>query len=558
MPFFRFGSYRWATASDVNAFFAFLLDAVVNLFVLSALLQIFDFPVDIINQRIIPGAIVGIVVGNGLYVWLGFRNAVRSGHHQITAIPLGLDLTTTVGFTLSVLVPIFLGLRAELGDARLAGEITWYVGMAATMWMGVVKLICSGIARFIQRSIPVAALVGSMFGIAIVWLGANAIMGIFEMPHIGLIALVVMIYSLIGGRDLPFKLPGAVVAIILSTIAYYVMGWSGALEGLGYGFAMPDLSGTGLSLPVPTLAGFEEFGGRALNYLAIIVPLGVLIAASSINITAAAKLVGDDYDPGQVIRIDAAATIVSALFGGVIQTTPYFGHTTYKRMNARVGYSAAAAALLLIVGVLGVMNALIALVPAAAIKPILIVVASDIVRLCFGSIPKDHGPAVAFATMPAILNFTYVKVSALYETISGALNGTQYNLASIVPAQWMAEYVLLGALARGYILTGLLWASIVVFLVDRQLLKASFMLVLSSLFAFFGVIHSVLGSSSLYLPWKLSVASEGGLTPGALAIPFGFASGYLIAALVALVLYWGQGWGHDREENNRSEGQGRE
>jgi len=546
--------YRPSTFNDVNAFFAFLLDAVVNLFVLSALLQIFGFPQDLIDNRIIPGAIVGIVAGNLLYVWLGYRRAKKTGNHDITAIPLGLDLTTTVGFTLSVIGPLFLMLEGQLGDPAEAGRIAWYVGMASTIWMALVKLGASYVGGFIQRTIPIAALVGSMFGIAIVWLGANAIMGIFELPHIGLIALVVMIFALIGGRALPFNMPGAVVAIGLSTLVYYGLGLSGGLDALGYSFQAPSMQGTGLGLPAPTLGWTSEFFGLSLNYMAIIIPFGVLIAASSINIVAAAKLVDDDYQPGNVIRVDAAATAISAMFGGIIQTTPYFGHATYKRMGARIGYSAAAAGLLLVGGLLGVISILIDIIPSAAIKPILIVVASAIVRLGFGSIPKDHGPAVMFATMPAIINYCYVNVSTLFGHVNNALAPVRQGLdgartaagqlvdtstlhvAQMVPAHWMNEYILLGAMARGYILTGLLWATIVVFLVDREHLKAVLMLMIASACSYFGVIHSVMENSAIYLPWQLHASMEG-LQPGALGLPQIFAGSYFLAAMVVLVLY---------------------
>jgi len=534
MASFIMGNYRWATRHDINAFFTFILDAIVNLFVLSALLQLFNFPQDIINQRIIPGAIIGIVVGNGLYAWLGYRLAKKTGKHEVTAIPLGLDITTTVGFSMAVLIPLFLGLKNELGDAHLAGEITWIVGMAGTLWIGLVKVASSFFGGFIQRSIPIAALIGTMFGIAIVWLGANAFMGIFEMPHVGLIALVVMTYSLISGHQLPFKMPGSVVAIVAGTAVYYIAGMTGILDGFGYGYTTPDLSATGISLPNFTLMGFEEVVGRAMNYLAIIVPLAILVSASCINVSAATNLVGDDYRARDVIRIDATATIVSALFGGVIQTTPYLSHATYKRMEGRIGYSVGVTVALLFAGIFGLVNVLLAFIPSAVIKPILIVVASDIIRLSFSSIPKEHSPAVGFAIMPAILNFAYVKLSVLYQHAETAMQNMGAQITTVLPQQWLSEYVLLGVMARGYILTSLLWAATVVFIIDKKLVKAALMLGICSLFSYFGVMHSVLPSSSVYLPWQLDASS---LSEQSLLIPVGFATGYLIAMFVVITLH---------------------
>ena len=40
---------------------------------------------------------------------------------------------------------------------------------------------------------------------------------------------------------------------------------------------------------------------------------------------------------------EGLATIVGALFGGVIQSTPYIGHPAYKAMGARSAYTLATA-----------------------------------------------------------------------------------------------------------------------------------------------------------------------------------------------------------------------
>ena len=526
-------------SGDINAGFAFLLDCVVNLFVLSALLSIFGFPLEIIQTRIIPGALVGIVVGILLNVHMAYRIAKETGNPNITAMPIGLDMPTTVGITLTLLGPLFLILKSELGNAEEAATIVWYVGMASTIWMGLIKFGLSFFGSTIQRLLPISALLGAMMGVAIVWLGANAILGVFTTPEVGLIALAVLIYALIAGLRVPGALPGAVAAILLGTLVFYVMGAAGLMPG----FAWPQVDGLALYMPIPSFGGVDELFGRSLFYMAIIVPFALLITVSTINLTAGANLLGDDLKSGELIRVDAGATIIGAIFGSVVQTTPYFGHATYKRLGAHRVYALGVAAVLAVGGVLGVIGFLIKVLPDAAIKPILIVVACDIVRLAFKGVQVQHSPAVAFAIMPAILNFAFVKVSELMRHVDTGIKELQSAVASLneaaqqvitqaaafIPADWLQGYIILGALSRGYILTGLLWAAVVAFVIDRQLMRSAFVLVLSAALSLFGVIHSVLPNSAIYFPWQLEVSN-----PQVAELPYRLAAGYLLAGLTIL------------------------
>lgn len=533
-------------SGDINAGFAFLLDCVVNLFVLSALLSMFGFPMEIIQTRIIPGALVGIVVGILLNVRMARRIARETGNPNVTAMPIGLDMPTTVGITLTLLGPLFLILKSELGNAEEAATIAWYVGMASTIWMGLIKFGLSFFGSTIQRLLPLSALLGAMMGVAIVWLGANAILGVFTTPEVGLIALAVLIYALIAGFRVPGALPGAVAAILLGTLVFYILGAAGLLHG----FTWPQVDPMALYVPVPSFGGVDELFGRSLFYMAIIVPFALLITVSTINLTAGANLLGDDLKSGELIRVDAGATIIGAIFGSVVQTTPYFGHATYKRLGAHRVYALGVAAVLAVGGVLGVIGFLIKVLPDAAIKPILIVVACDIVRLAFKGVEVRHSPAVAFAIMPAILNFAFVKVSQLMSHVETGIERLQNAAASLneaaqqvitqatafLPADWLQGYILLGALSRGYILTGLLWAAVVAYIIDRQLMSAAYVFFLSAVLSLFGVIHSVLPNSAIYFPWQLEVSDQ-----QVAELPYHLAAGYLLAGLTILAFAFAAG-----------------
>lgn len=510
---------------EINAGFAFFLDCVVNLFVLSAILIGFGFPQDVLFIKIIPGCIAGLVIGNLLYAHLCRQVRKEYGIDTVTAIPLGLDMPTTVGMCVTVYGPLFLMLKDGQGAAS-AAEVVWYTGMAITIWMAGLKAILSFYGHWIERVFPRSALIGSIVGISVVWLGAAAFMGVFTLPEIGLVSMVIMGYALIAGHRLPFNMPGAVMAIVAATVIYYGIALFGNIDG----YVIPETRAITPAFPMLQYQWYTEIFGLSLNYIAVFVPLSILVAASAVNITVSAKMIGDPYDAKKVIQRDALATLATGLFGGVIQTTPYFGHTTYKRMGGGWLYSTGVAGVLLLGGFSGLIAYLIGILPEASFKPILIVVAADIVRISYAGIDSKYAPSIFFAIMPAILNFTHVTVGDLLRTVEMGLAKTNVAIGTVVSASWFDSYTLLGALSRGYVLTGILWATVIAFLIDRRTKAATLVLAISGVMAMFGIIHSILPSSAMYLPWELD--------DGGLAMRLGWS--YFIAAFVCLLIGLGQ------------------
>lgn len=502
-------------SADINAGFAFFLDVVVNMFVLAnILLFAFNFPNEIVFGRIIPGAIAGILFGNIVCIWFAKKTARETGNEALTSIPLGIDLPTVFGMCFFILGPVYL-MNVEMLGSIEAAEKAWIIGMASTLWMAVIKLGLSYFARAMQHELPQMALVGAMAAIATVWLGAEAIYGVFELPEVGIVSLIIMAYALIAGRQLPFNMPGAVIAILGGTALYYILAFAGAGDSYVVNQA-PDLIP---AFPMPTLEGPMAIFGDVTNYLGIILPFALLIAASSVNVVAGARVIGDTYDASKIVRIDSAATAVSALFGGVVQTTPYFGHATYKRMGARVNYAIGSVSVITIGGFLGVIAFASQMIPAAVLKPILVVVACDIMRLAFSSGDARHAPALLFAVVPGILNYTHTKVSELYGKLGAS---AQQALGS----DWIAGYNLLGAMSKGYILTSIIWAAMIVWIIDNRLMRAAMAAIVAALCTEVGIIHSVSPTGGMYLPW--AIGDLGGLE----ALPHRLAAGYLIAGLM--------------------------
>src|SRR5512136_1106269 len=136
--------YQWFAIGDINGFFGLMFDNVTVLsFLAGVLVFAFGFPADIVYSRMFPGTAFGVLFGDLVYTWMAFRLARRTGSRTVTAMPLGLDTPSTIGLALVVLGPAFVSLKAGGMEPREVALMTWYIGMATMVMMGLVKLVLS-------------------------------------------------------------------------------------------------------------------------------------------------------------------------------------------------------------------------------------------------------------------------------------------------------------------------------------------------------------------------------------------------------------------------------
>ncbi len=496
-------NYPWFVLGDLNAFFGLLLDNVANLVVLTGILAgVFGFPARFVFTHMIPGTALGVLVGDLVYTWMAHRLARRTGRSDVTAMPLGLDTPSTIGIAFVVLGPVY----AETHDPM----ITWQVGMATMIFMGVIKLGFSFAGRFIQKMVPQAGLLGSLAGIGVALLGVLPLMKLFKLPVVGMVAFGLVLYTLVARLKLPWrlgKLPGAAAAVLLGTAIYYLLGECGLL---GAAYKLPELT-FAFTPPVPTL-GFVAGLSRAVDFLPIAIPFGLLTIVGGINVTESARVAGDDYNTRDILLTEALATLVAGLAGGVAQSTPYIGHPAYKAMGGRAGYTLACGLFIGIGGALGFVSSLAAAIPEAAVVPILIFVGLEITSQTFTVCPRAHYPAVALAILPSLAYLVLIQ----WKLLLGADT-------TVLPADQATDFAAWSALGNGFILTAMLWGAMGAHLIERRLWQAAVFLIICAAFSLIGVIHSIIPNGNLYLPWTIA----GGLS-------WRIAAGYTVFAAILL------------------------
>jgi len=467
-------------AGDLNGFLGLALDNITQLVILASLLiGVFKFPADLVLQRMVPGTALGVLAGDLAYTWLAVRLMRRTGRGDVTAMPFGIDTPTLFAMVFGVLGPVMLA----TGDPVLA----WQVGMAATVAIGVAKLGLAFGGDWARRVVPRAALLGSIAGIAILLIAFLAMLKIMRDPPVGLVALIVLLLALFGRVRMPFGLPGALASALAGTLIF----WGRAWLDLGPG-AMINAGPLRAALPWPTL-GWIDALSATLPYLSIALPFALVTTIGGIDNTESAAAAGDEYRTRDILLTEAAATILAGCCGGVVQNTPYIGHPAYKAMGARGGYTLATGIVIGVGAAAGVLSLLVAVLPEAAIAPILVFIGLEITAQGFLATPQRHGAAVAL---------TFVPVAAAVVLIE---TGTLFSALGATPAALGGEaalgYQALLLLGNGFILTAVLWGWALASIIDGRLGTTGGLFVVASLAALFGAIHSPLATGALFWPW---------------------------------------------------------
>jgi AGZA family xanthine/uracil permease-like MFS transporter len=511
--------YDWFVLGDINGFFGLAFDNFTVLSFLAGILIFgFQFPADIIYKRMFPGTAFGVLVGDLIYTWMAFRLAKRTGNPTVTAMPLGLDTPSTIGLALTVLGPAFIALKAQGMAPQDAAMMTWYIGMATMVFIGLLKLILSFAGSWVQRVVPQAGLLGSLAGIGLVLLGYLPIVEIFGLPVIGMVSLGIILYAVVARIRLPKSFPGVFAAVLIGCGLYYTLGPLG-LAGGTYTVPSPELH---FGLPMPSL-DFLKGLGQAVKYLPIAIPFGLLTVIGGINVTESARVAGDEFNTRDILLTEAVATLVAGVCGGVAQSTPYIGQPAYKQMGSRAGYTLLTGLFIGVGGILGYVGFIVELIPRAVIAPILVFVALDIICQAFTAIPHRYAPAVAFSFFPIVARLVQIELSnpdfVPIDRFQQLLTGTGARLPDLLVTV---------ALGNGFVLTAMLWGAFLAKLIDRQLKSASLYLLICAGLTFFGVIHSALPEGNMYLPWSLPELAR--------RIPYQFTTAYLVLAVMLIAL----------------------
>jgi len=515
----RHAPYRWASPGDLNAFFGLSIDNLaVLVLTVSLLATVFGYPAQFALSHLVPGTAVGVVVGDLIFTAMAFQLARRTGRGDITAMPLGLDTPSTFGMVFFVIGPAFAEAVAGGMDQEAAARRAWHIGMCSIVASGVFKLACAFVAGPVRRLVPRAALLGSLTAIALALITFLPLLEIFASPLAGLVALGIILASLTAHVPFPFKIPGALAALVVGGLIQFLGQRAGWIPDGGHLAIDPAAA----LWPTEWLAAFRcewlEAWPFTVKYLPIVIPFALATVVGGIDCTESAAAAGDEYDTGRVIGVEAIATIVAGACGGVIQTTPYIGHPAYKAMGGRAAYTLLTAAFIGLAGLTGTFAYLYQILPGPALVPILVFVGLEITSQSFHATPQRHYPAVALACVPALAALAKI------ETDKVLAAGARPD------ALLSRELFSLQIISAGFIVTSVLWAGMLTALLDRRLRRAAGWSLAAAAGTLCGVIHSPFKDGRLFLPWAIGELPAEAAGRGPLQLAAAYA---LLAALYA-------------------------
>jgi AGZA family xanthine/uracil permease-like MFS transporter len=526
--------YRWAAPGDINAFFGLMLDNVAGLLLAVGLLsEVFAFPAEFSLRHMVPGTAIGVLVGDLLLTILAFHVARAKGRNDLTAMPLGLDTPSTFGMVFFVLGPAFLDARQHL-PVEAAAERAWHIGVCSIFLSGLFKLGCAFGSGWVRRVVPRAGLLGSLAAIALVLISFLPMLEIARVPAAGFAALAVILTALVARLHLPMRVPGALAGLAIGGVIYFGMYATGTLGTSLEGPAYPRVW-----FPSEWLAAFRcEWLGAlddSIPYLPIVIPLALATVVGGIDCTESAAAVGDEYHTGTIVGVEAVATILAALCGGVIQTTPFIGHPAYKAMGGRAAYTLATALFVGAAGTVGFFSELYAVIPKAAVFPILVFIGLEITSQSYHATPQRHYPAVALACVPAMAALVMAFADRLLPLALGGPSASAADLDQLAARDPVLAKDLqtVRMLSAGFIITSLLWSAALASIIDRRLGRAGCYLFVAAVLSLFGVIHSPLKGSPMVVPWTADSFPR--IAAG--QTPICMAGGYAVAAVILL------GWG---------------
>ena len=496
---------RLFKAEDVGGVVYSFVGNLVNYIIIIYALQGIGWTDDIIYGRVVPGLSIGLMASGFIYAYMGRKLAKRTGRTDVTALPSGVSTPAMFVYLYGVIYP--------LHYAGLSPEECWTAAVAACFLGGFIELIGGFVGPFIRRIIPRAAMLGAVAGIGLVWMATVGLFEVYHDPILGMPVLIIAIIGLIGGDVFKKKIPMLLVSVVFGVVYAICLGRV-QIDTSTVGVVIPYFSGANI------LAGFKLI----VPYLGVIIPIEVYNFIETMDNVESAIAAGDDYNVGHAQIADGCCTMLSALFGGIIPNTVWLGHPGLKKSGTGTGYSWVTGVLFGASALFGVYGFFNSLMPAVIASITFLWCAILMVVQSSTDVPRRHGAAVAIALIPHIADVLYTYVRDALGSFGIFLEDTLTMNSSDKVSQTMLNNGVswhgVAAMRQGAILTSILWATVVVFIIDRRLDKAGYALIIASILSFFGFMHAPM------------------LGFGIDTMSFPYAVGYLICAVICFIFHF--------------------
>ncbi len=458
---------------DWAGYFGLLANNLTNLLTMIALLLfVVGFPKEMVLGRIAPAFGLAVFVASIAYGYFGISLAKKTGRSDVTALPSGPSAPSIFTVTFLVILPVF----TQTKDAEFALKI----GLVWCFVEAMILLVGSLLGETIRRMIPRTVLLSCLSGLGLLLLAMNPMLQSFETPMVAFAVLIIIFINWFGKSPLFAKVPTGFLLLAVGTALAWIFGLQSP-EAI-----KTSMASFGFSPPSLHINNFLEGLPHAMPYLASAVPLGLANYIFDLENIESAHAAGDEYSTRSVMMVNGLASMLGCFFGNPFPVTVYVGHSGWKSIGAGIGYTVGTGVSMLIIALFGIGAFLLAVIPMAAIAPILIyigiVTANQVVR----ESPKNEVPVIFVCLFPWIANWALTLVN----NVMGAAGTNAATVGIGVLAKKGVMYQGLVHLGNGAPLASMIWGCIAIFAINNTPLRGAIAAAFGALLVLFGVIHT--------------------------------------------------------------------
>jgi AGZA family xanthine/uracil permease-like MFS transporter len=409
-------------------------------------------------------------------------------------LPYGINTVSLFAYIFLVMLPVKLAAESQGATPAAAANLAWQAGLVACVGSGIIETAGAWIGDPLRKVAPRAALLSTLGGIALTFIAIGFLFRTYAHPVVGLVPLGVILLTYFG--RVKFPIPGGLFAVILGTALAWLTGlvtWNPAT----FGAALQPL---GLYLPRLWLGDLWAARGVLVEYLSIILPMGLFNLVGSLQNLESAEAAGDRYPTAPSLAANGIGTLLAACCGSCFPTTIYIGHPGWKAMGARIGYSWLNGLVMGGFCLTGAIALLVYLIPIDAGMAIVLWIGIVIVAQAFTATPVRHAPAVVVGLMPGLAAWGALIAK---NSLRAAGLGTPDKpfTPELIDKFKLSDTFIDGAFAleQGFVFSAMILAAITVWIIEQRFAQAAIWTGVAVIFSWLGLMHSYrwLGSDTV-------------------------------------------------------------
>ncbi len=234
--------YPLWTRGDLDGFFGLMIDNLVQVLMIILLCTTYaGLSVDFVTTRILPGVAISLLIGNLFYGIQAHWVARRHGNETCTALPFGINTPSVIAFILFIMGPVYQDALHHGQTQEAASRMAWQAGLLACMVSGAIEFLAAFFAEKLRRVTPRAALLGVLAAVGLAFIASEFAFRIYTAPLVGIVPLGILLLAYFAHYKFPAGLPGGFIAVIVGTLAAWILSASGVSLGGSAASSWPAL-----------------------------------------------------------------------------------------------------------------------------------------------------------------------------------------------------------------------------------------------------------------------------------------------------------------------------